>query len=154
MTNKPVTKRFDKALYAANDPAKEIVLEFLQSMNTTSHPWAVGADRYGPDLAGPDGLLVEVEVKQHWKEKHGLVFPYDTLQIPGRKRKWLALNMEFWILRADLGAAIIIPTSILRESAVVAVVPNKYVWKGEEFLTIRTDLCRITSLLPGVGTNV
>ena len=80
-----VRKKFDKELYDIYDSvSKEAARDALQKKGYTV---CDNIDKYAQDLvAEKDGkmFLVETEVKNVWK---GPEFPYDTVQLPERKKK-------------------------------------------------------------------
>jgi hypothetical protein len=139
-------KDFDQSLYDANDRAARIaIFEFLDSEGL----YAIdNDDRYGPDIVCYSGLLphyyIECEVKQAWSAED---FPFDTLQLPHRKAKFLntGLPIEFWILSKDLRQALIIPEHVIDDS-LLREVPNKYLESGELFYAIPLSECILISL--------
>jgi hypothetical protein len=150
MSEMSIRKRFDPSLYRENDPAKLEVLGYLQ---TAEHPyWEVNPDRYGPDLrvVWDDERVeyAEIEVKQHWQSKHGANFPYQTLQIPSRKEKWLGEWLKFWILSADRKYGIVVDTETISRVSTRQVVPNRYIRYGETFIIIPVSACEIIRLGP------
>ena len=138
-----VRKKFSPTLYAENDQrARDVVLSFLMRGGS----WV----RRNDDLYGPDLILyaghgcepisyVEVEVKRVWTAGP---FPWSTIQIPERKGKLLreALPIEFWVLRADLKEAVIIPGYVVDSSSLVEV-PNVLVSSGERFFRVPIEQC-------------
>jgi hypothetical protein len=79
-------KPFDPELYAKDDLAKFIVIDWLEGFGIRAN---VNPDDYGIDLIGyRDGerFEIEVEVKHAWS---GATFPFDTLHYSARKLKFL-----------------------------------------------------------------
>lgn len=139
-----VRKRFDRELYNANDDAKLLVMAHLGG------DWAVGADRYGPDLhSAASDSWAEVEVKKHWVTPPS--FPYQTLQIPGRKMRYITdangkmRDIDFWILSADRSHALVVKGHQVLSSPLV-IVPNKYIGYGEKFFQVPIELCKVVQI--------
>lgn len=79
-------KPFDPELYARDDLAKFVVIDWLKTFDITAH---VNPDDYGIDLLGYRGteqFEIEVEVKHAWS---GWSFPFDTIHYSARKLKFL-----------------------------------------------------------------
>lgn len=142
-------KTFSNSLYNENDsPARAAVIEYISSsgLMVKDNP-----DKYGPDLIVHKGLgkkshYVEVEVKKVWAGGQD-TFPWTTVQIPARKKKFLdvGLPIEFFILRADLRMAIVIPDFVLGASPLVEV-KNKYIPNGEMFFQVDISQCDLVDL--------
>lgn len=136
-------KPFDSQLFSENDArARETVAQFLHATNECTVE--ENPDIYGVDLI-VTGVLgnqwaVEVEIKRVWS---GPDFPWATVQLPERKRKYLeqGLPVEYWLLNFDCTSAIVIPGELLDEYPPVEV-PNKYVANGERFFQIPVKRCR------------
>lgn len=135
-------KQFDPALFESNDArARAAVLGYIQSLglHCVENP-----DKYGPDLVLYSGFrkgsYIEVECKLVWRA--GTEFQWDTLQIPERKGKFMRLGLpiEFWILREDLLAALVIPEESLSKAPLVEVA-NKLVPLGEKFYRVPVIEC-------------
>lgn len=138
-------KQFDQQLFDTNDiPARVAVIEYLTGMYVVENE-----DKYGPDLVAYYGFkpayYIEVEVKHNWQKS--AQFPFPTIQLPQRKEKFTKLDLpvEFWILRADLKAAMIIPDYVLSSSSLVEV-PNRYVSEGEMFFQVPIENCILVEL--------
>lgn len=79
-------KPFDPELYAKDDLAKFIVIDWLAGIGITA--W-VNPDDYGIDLLGERGsesFMIEVEVKHNWS---GRIFPFNSIHYSARKLKFL-----------------------------------------------------------------
>ena len=128
-----VRKKFDKDLYDTYDSiAKEAAKDALQKKGYTV---CDNTDKYAQDLvAEKDGemFLVETEVKNVWK---GPEFPYDTVQLPERKKKFFKERTLFFIWNAELTHAIVFWSDDVKHLEPVEV-PNKYRYKGEYFFQI------------------
>jgi hypothetical protein len=139
-------KRFDERLFLDNDtPARSAVMRHIDAagLYITDND-----DRYGPDLIVYKGLkksyYIECEIKNVWS---GADFPYDSVQLPSRKEKFLkaGLPIEFWILNKELTHAVVLPDFIIDSSFLVEV-PNRLVSSGEYFYQIPIDKCIIKKL--------
>jgi hypothetical protein len=98
-------------------------------------------DRYAQDLIATKGgkdLLVECEVKVVWDTDK---FPYDTVQLPERKKKFFVEPTLFYIWNNKLNKAITFFSEDVKHLTPVEV-PNKYVYKGEYFFQIPMDLTK------------
>jgi len=144
-----VRKPFDKELYEKNnEPAIAAVLHHLHQSGLYA---AQSDDLYGPDITvfgrGYKKIsYIEVEVKHNWRVERE-DFPFDTVQLPERKGKFLrkALPIEFWILRPDLRMAVIIPDYTVVSSRLVEVA-NRLVEAGEKFYQIPLEECHVIEL--------
>ena len=150
MKNKSIRKPFDKQMLDSHDPiAREAIRDYIGRSNLFVRD---NPDIYGPDLIVYKGFkplsFAEVEVKLVWKpEQHS--FPWDTIQLPERKKKFLNLGLpiEFFILRADLERAVLIPDYVVANSPVEEV-KNKYVKVGELFCRIDIQECQVIDITP------
>ena len=133
-------KHFDRQLYDKNDKiARDIVKKaFLANYGYILKD---NPDIYGPDLmAYQDGKflgLIEVEVKQFWKDHKN--FPAFFLHIPERKSKFIygatgILPIAFCVLSADLKAGYWIEGEDLADCPIITK-NNKYV-DNERFFDI------------------
>jgi len=95
-------KRFDKDLYNQwDDKAKQVVMTYFASNGIRLK---VNPNKYGIDLLDRVGVGVEVEVKEVWED----VFPFETIHIPYRKKKWVNGKNLFVILNRRLSKMAII----------------------------------------------
>ena len=132
-----VRKEFDKDLYTKYDgPAKEALEIHLK---LTGHTVVVPPEDFGPDLYsywGTRKMYHEVEVSTLWSK--GL-FPFPKGSIPERKLRLIdkvgGLELFFWMLRVDLGRALVFPSVFLNDKYLVHV-PNKKVLAGEYFYRV------------------
>ena len=143
-------KPFDRKMFDATDnPAREAIRDYIgrSGLYVRDNP-----DAYGPDLIVYKGFkplsYVEVEVKLVWKPEQ-YEFPWDTIQLPERKLKFLNLGLpiEFFILRADLERAVLIPDYVVAKSPIEEV-KNKYVKVGELFCRIDIRECQVIDITP------
>lgn len=126
-------KRFDRKLYEECDQrARDATTTYLVSIgyDVKPHP-----DRYAQDLvATKDGSshMVECEMKLVW---NGDNFPYPTLQLPERKKKFFTPPTQFFIWNSDALHALSFWSRDIENLEPVEV-PNKYVYSGEMFFQI------------------
>lgn len=145
-------KPFSQQLFDDNDSAaRQAVTDYLmatEDCSVTHNP-----DPYSIDLLVRSGLEdergVEVEVKRVWRGKH---FPWKTVQLPERKKKFLKLvdsgklgRIDYWVLNAELTHAWVIPGELLNRM-LPEEVPNRYVARGEKFYQIPISLCKLVEL--------
>lgn len=138
-------KPFDPALFDAYDlKARAATSAFIESQGwqVQDHP-----DKYAHDLvATRKGLtiLIECEVKTMW---HGRKFPFDTVQLPERKKKFFGANSVFFIWNKELSDAIYFWARDIDHLETVEV-PNKYILHGERFFRIPMELTKRVSNAP------
>lgn len=126
-------KKFDKALYKKfDDAAKEKTQQFLESIGCeVSEP----ENQYIQDLvATKDGksFRVECEVKMIWDKPQ---FPFSTIQLPERKKKFFKERTVFFIWNKALDDAIFFWSDHVKALTPVEV-KNKYMPEGELFFQI------------------
>ena len=141
-------KVFDPDLYAKNDNAKFLIVEWLESKGYSA---TINPDQYGIDILASKGernLRVEVEVKHNWPDEQ---FKYPTLQIPERKRKF-ANDKDTWfvVMNSVRTQALIASAEALLDSPLVEV-SNKLVDRGERFFQIPLDRCFAITFPKGNG---
>lgn len=128
-------KLFDQALYDADDNAIHQVIKWLNRYGWTLKQ---NSDLYGIDLVGTDGLNraaeVEVEVKHHW---HGEEFPFDTVHISARKRKFIKPGAFLVMLNHERTHCLAL--SYLQLSQAKTVTKDTIYTTSEQFLEIPTD---------------
>jgi hypothetical protein len=128
-----VRKKFDRKLYEEYDQlARDKTTKVLTSQGyiVTEHP-----DRYAQDLIAEQGqehFFVECEVKLVWETEE---FPYDTVQLPERKKKFFNYTTQFFIWNKPLEHAMTFWSHDVATLEPVEV-PNKYVYAGEYFYQI------------------
>lgn len=126
-------KQFDKALYKKHDDAaKEKTKEFLESIGcVVTEP----ENRYVQDLvATKDGktFRVECEIKNNWNQPK---FPFPTIQLPERKKKFFKEQTVFFIWSKALDDAIFFWSDHVKSLTPVEV-KNKFIPEGELFFQI------------------
>jgi hypothetical protein len=130
-------KRFDPELFKeCDDPARAATQSYLtaRGFEVEEHP-----NRYAQDLiASADGetFLVECEIKKVWKTYD---FPYDSVQLPERKKKFFDELTLFFIWNNNLETAMTFWSDRIKHLEPVEV-PNKYMYKDEYFFQIPMDL--------------
>ena len=132
-------KRFDRVLYNEVDKkTKEkvfILLKDLKFIHAMENPKKTGVDILVNDAeTNSTKFNIECEVKKVWI---GSKFPYDSVQIPGRKSKFANLDKPtlFIMFNEDYTEYLVIKSSDLLASP-LAEVPNKYCYKGEMFYQV------------------
>jgi len=138
-------KQFDQDLFDRNDrPAREATKRWLrgQGWAVTDHP-----NPYALDLIAikDDSLiLAECEIKAVWE---GMEFPFDTVQLPARKAKFLHPRAVFFIWNKSLDNALYFWSKDVKHLSPV-LVPNKYIKNGEYFYQIPLNLVKFPDDLP------
>ena len=96
-------------------------------------------NRYAQDLLASKGdtdqFCVECEVKAVWKTKQ---FPYESVQLPERKKKFFDRPTLFFIWNQSLTRAVIFWDHHVKDLTPVEV-PNKYMSRKERFFQIPLD---------------
>lgn len=130
-------KSFDTNLYDKNDNAKELAIRYFERIGLST---IVNPDQYGVDLIVDNKFFCEVEVKHNWKEDK---FPFSTLQIPERKKKFATLDkpVVFMVMSSNRKKAFIAKDSDVLNSP-LKTVSNKYVRNGEKFFQVDVSLLR------------
>ena len=104
-----------------------------------------------PDTYGVDLLVegkgkkfgCEVEVKQGWQ---GPTFPFPTLHIPMRKKKFTDEATTFFVLNNEMThAAVASRASVL--AAPIVVVKNYKVPEGEQFYSVPIEQVQVMNLI-------
>jgi hypothetical protein len=142
-----MNRPFNQEAYNINDfVAKEVVLEYL---NNFPNLVAVdNPDRFGPDIVVEDRnrhfVYVEVERRTRWT---GNKFPYGSVHIPERKRKWLSLpttSTTFFEVSKDLKTALVIDGEVVAKSPVIK---GKGTDGIEDFFDVPIKDCKYVSLV-------
>ena len=138
-------KPFSPELFKRYDAdARRATTEFVerQGWEVREHP-----DKYAHDLVATRAeltLLIECEVKAVWENG---VFPYDSVQLPERKRKFFDHNAVFFVWCKDLSDAVYFWAKDIDDLEPVEV-PNKYIKSGERFFQIPMNLTKLVSNAP------
>lgn len=130
-------KSFDRKLYSVNDNAKELAIEYFKRLGMSA---IVNPNEYGVDLIVDNQFYCEVEVKHNWK---GNSFPFPTLQIPERKKKFATLDkpVVFMVMSSDRTKALVAKDDDVLSSP-LKTVSNKYVKNGEKFFQVDVSMLR------------
>ena len=138
-------KPFDQALYDADDNAKDLVIQWLKGYG---YQMQVNPDQYGIDLIGynnkGEAIQVEVEVKHHWT---GPVFPFPTVHISARKRKFIAPNSYLVMVSHDRTLCLTLNYEALSWAKLITK-PTIYT-TDEQFLQVDVDQAKISILTNG-----
>lgn len=132
-------KRFDRELYNQTDKLAKTklfsLLEYNDNIQASENPKKTGVDILVTNPDTGDLLFnIETEIKRVWK---GEKFPYESVQIPERKKKYTGLGKPtlFVMFNEDQTKYLVIRDTDLISSPLVEV-PNKYVYKGELFFQV------------------
>lgn len=140
------TKQFSSELFALHDAeAKRVVIDYFKKENIFLEE---NTNRYGIDLLnkenGEISMGVEVEHRTNWS---GLTFPYTTINVPYRKKKYAELPYPtiFCAVNNDYTALFVIDFKDvvicnLKENR------NKYVKQGEMFYSVPIENGEIIQL--------
>lgn len=136
-------KPFDQSMYDADDPAKQIVLEWLNSQGFNGE---INPNEYGIDIIGDFGgepFAAEVEVKHNWV---GDQFPFRTVHFSARKLKFLErpINTCFMMLNHDRTHVLIVGKLYL-QSAIIVTKDTIYTTE-EQFIEVLLAYCSIEPL--------
>ena len=139
-----VTKKFDQSLHDENDgPAKDAVMAYIK------RAWQLDAKEGGKydvdiDVYERGALIahVEVEKRSHWVKD----FPFSTVNIPIRKRKFFLLDLPtlLFSVKADLTQALYTKGDIILDSQVINN-PNKYL-RDEQFFSVPIRYWKLVNL--------
>tara|TARA_E500000318_G_C3535276_1_gene202284 strand:+ start:710 stop:1156 length:447 start_codon:yes stop_codon:yes gene_type:complete len=138
-------KQFDQPLFEKHDAAARAATSaFIRDQG-----WEVreNPDIYAQDLIATKGdaeLLIECEVKVVWD---GGAFPFDTVQLPERKRKFFTPNTIFFVWNKDLSDAVYFSARDIQGLKPV-LVPNKYIKSGEYFFQVPMNVTKLVSNAP------
>lgn len=136
-----LVKSFDPEDYAKYDPVKQLIIDLFEK---TGHTARVNDDQYGVDLVVDEKYYCEVEQKTAWKGKS---FPYDELNIPPRKKKFLNLDKPtlFCVVNNEKTHALFVRSDIVASSPRKEV-PNNRLGSGEYFYKVPIGKCRIVKI--------
>ena len=131
------TKQFNEALHGKHDkPARVRTMEYMQIRGYEI--WE-NPNPYGQDLiadASKGKFYVECEVKTVWK---GEDFPFDSVQLPERKKKFFDKPTLFFVWNNELSTALLFKSNDIKDLTPVEV-SNKYIASGEMFYQIPLTL--------------
>lgn len=126
--------------------AKSVAQSFWQRLGYTC---IENPDVYGVDLLveGKDKQFgCEVEVKQSW---HGSDFPYPTLHVPFRKKKFTEGPTSFFVLNNGMTHAAMASRTLVTASP-VTMVKNYKVPTGEPFYCVPAQAIQVINLLASI----
>lgn len=134
-------KPFSRSLYADNDNIAKIAgYHHCLSMGAI---WvSINKNDYGCDLVyrtedtnDPDvpPKCLEVEVKRTWK--HGPLFPYETINVLYRKKKYFDAGCDLLLVSGDLEHTLFLTADTILDCDLEEV-PNKYVSSMELFYKV------------------
>lgn len=142
-----VLKAFEEEQHALYDhAAKALGIKFWNKLgySCTENP-----DEFGIDLIVEGQgrkFFSEVEIRLTW---HGPKFPYETLELPIRKKKFAKDNCMFLVINNAQSHALSVPAKHVRSSPIIEK-PNKKVPSGtEQFFSIPLELTQHWNLLAG-----
>lgn len=127
-----------EAFNRADALARETTTKYLEGKGYSVHPHP---NMYAQDLvAVKDGktFLVECEQKSLWK---GRRFPFQSVQLPERKKKFFAEKTLFFIWNNEWDSAMVFWSHHIKDLEPVEV-PNRRIAKGEYFYQIPLTIAR------------
>jgi len=137
-------KKFSKVLFDENDAiGKHVGIHFAAQIEDEVII-RIEPTKYGVDLVavGKKHHFIECEVKYNWK---GGPFPYETIQVLGRKEKYFAQGAGLILVSANLQDFLYLTAKQILASPKVKV-RNKYVFEGEEFFQVPAKKARYFEL--------
>jgi hypothetical protein len=132
-------KPFSTSLYATNDSAKELVIDWLKRQNIDA--W-VNPDQYGIDVLSKDEFGVEhsweVEVKHNWR---GPRFPFNSVHFSGRKKKFIKdpSSVSFVMLNSGRTHLLVVKGQDLASADTVS--KDTIYTSNEQFIEIPVTKC-------------
>jgi len=137
-------KKFNKKLWVENDKrGKEFAISLLK--NIYNNIKIIEGEKYGVDLKifnGSNILIktVEVEVRRNWNSDSK--FPFNTLNIPYRKKKFfITNNCEYISINNLFTRCLLIKEKDILESPIEEN-KNKYIKTGEKFYKVDITKCK------------
>ncbi len=137
------TKPFSPTLFQTNDLlGRKIVQKFFHSKNIDA---VDNPDIYAVDLIlfreGKKIGYAEVEVRHNWKTDE---FPYDTLNVPQRKKKLLENDLPTYFFSVNcIETRMYVVTDEVVLGSPLQENKNKYVASGEYFYKVPVGLCKM-----------
>jgi len=138
------TKRFNKKLWKENDKkGKEFATSILKKIYGNNIKIVEGVE-YGVDLKlFEDDTLIktaEVEVRHNWGNDSK--FPFNTVNIPYRKKKFFTNNICEYISINRLFTRCLLIKEKDISSSPIEENKNKYVKSGEKFFMVDISKCK------------
>lgn len=119
-----------------------MVIEFLENKGWTAQ---VNPDEHGIDIIAVDPfqneVLIEVEVKNNWDNDK---FPFDTIHLPERKRKFIKRNSVFCILNKFRDKALFISSADFVYGR--KIIKDSTYQKSDDYVEIPETRCRYVNL--------
>ena len=132
-------KAFSTALHGKyDDIARQVTMHWMERKG---YKMRENPNIYAQDLIAQKGdnqFYVECEVKTVWK---GDTFPFDSVQLPERKKKFFHKSTLFFIWNNDMTKAAMFKSDDIKDLTPVEV-SNKYMASGEMFYQIPMDMIR------------
>lgn len=127
-------KQFSRVLFDENDAIGKHVGIHYASQLEDEIIIRVEPTKYGVDLVatGKKHHYIECEVKYNWK---GGPFPYETIQVLGRKEKYFKQGAGLILVSANMQDFLYLSAKQILAAPKVKV-RNKYVYEGEEFFQV------------------
>ena len=134
----PTHKKFSKGNYDANDASgKEAVTRFLekQGLSVQENP-----NKYGIDLIADgttsngkefNNVPVEVERRNIWNKN----FPFSTVHVPERKKKFLKDYMLYAVVNSNYDRVMFCTSDIIKQFKPIEI-PIKSIAKDEYFYNV------------------
>tara|TARA_R110002051_G_C8463587_1_gene458810 strand:+ start:156 stop:602 length:447 start_codon:yes stop_codon:yes gene_type:complete len=139
------TKKFNKKLWIENDKrGKEFAISLLKNIYNNNIKIIEG-EKYGVDLKifNKNNVLIktaEVEVRHNWNTDSK--FPFNTLNIPYRKKKFfITNNCEYISINNLFTRCLLIKEKDILESPIEEN-KNKYIKTGEKFYKVDITKCK------------
>ena len=132
-------KAFSQSLHGKyDDIARQVTMHYMERKG---YKMRENPNIYAQDLIahnGDNSFYVECEVKTVWK---GDEFPFDTVQLPERKKKFFNKSTLFFIWNNDMTRAATFKSDDIKDLTPVEV-SNKFLSSGEKFYQIPLELVR------------
>ena len=139
-----VLKAFEEDQWEIFDgPAKALGIKFWEAMDCEC---IENEDPFGIDLIverNGKSFGCEVEIRQKW---HGTAFPFDSLYLPLRKKKFAKDKSVFMVINNSQTHAMYVRAEDILNSP-VAENKNERVPSGEKFYSVPLDKCHHINLL-------
>jgi len=137
-----VRKKFNKLLYEQNDKkGKEFVTRLLNKLYPDLN--VIEGSKFGVDLKILDSnneivYTAEVEIRNNWDTDGE--FPFSTVNIPERKRKFFDGRCTYYSVNKNCTRCLVIADKDILNSPLVKN-PNKYVSSDEMFFQVPKEKC-------------
>jgi len=137
-----VRKKFNKLLYEQNDKKGK---EFVTKLLNKAYPdlTIIEGSKFGVDLQILDNnneivYTAEVEIRNNWDTDGE--FPFSTVNIPERKRKFFNGRCTYYSINKNCTRCLMIEDKDILNSPLVNN-PNKYVSSDEMFFQVPKEKC-------------